>query len=69
MVKVYLCLQCQEAGCERRFTTIYNLNSHMKLHVRPLTEKCQVCAEMFATRRALDVHMEQTHEESDKPYL
>lgn len=62
--------QCQHEGCGRQFTTIYNLQNHAKLHVRPLTEACLVqgCDEKFATKKLLDTHLKHTHGAEAKLY-
>jgi hypothetical protein len=61
---------CSTPGCKRRFTTIYNLASHEKLHTRPNRIVCQVpeCMAKFQTKRALETHMK-THDESLAPYV
>lgn len=61
---------CEEEGCNRRFTTVYNLWSHMKLHTRPNHIVCQVpnCDEKFQTKRALEVHMK-SHDQRHAPYV
>lgn len=61
---------CEVEGCNRRFTTIYNLWSHAKLHSRPNRILCQVpeCQEKFQTKRALELHMK-THDQSHAPYI
>jgi uncharacterized Zn-finger protein len=52
-------LQCEVPGCNRKFTTIYNLKSHMRLHERPCNEHCPEagCGESFPTKRLLEQHM------------
>lgn len=57
-------------GCNRRFTTIYNLWSHEKLHSRPNRIVCQVpdCEEKFQTKRALELHMK-SHDQRHAPYV
>lgn len=61
---------CKIAGCERQFTTIYNLWSHEKLHSRPSKIVCHVpgCEDKFQTKRALELHMK-THDQSHAPYV
>ena len=62
-------LQCTIQGCERRFTTIYNLNAHQKMHERPLEMICPVeaCAARFPTKRSLELHM-RNHDKQHAPY-
>lgn len=61
---------CEVEGCNRRFTTVYNLWSHAKLHSRPNRIVCQVpdCGEKFQTKRALEVHMK-SHDQRHAPYV
>lgn len=61
---------CEVQGCNRRFTTIYNLWSHEKLHSRPNRVVCHVpdCHEKFQTKRALELHMK-SHDQSHAPYV
>ncbi|XP_012275766.1 zinc finger and SCAN domain-containing protein 2 [Orussus abietinus] len=61
---------CEVADCNRRFTTIYNLLSHKKLHSRPNRMACHVpdCQEKFQTKRALELHMTKSHDQSHAPY-
>lgn len=61
--------QCTEKNCNRRFTTIYNLNTHLRLHKRPKCWMCALpeCSQAFHTRRELEVHMK-THKEVEAPY-
>lgn len=61
---------CEVEGCNRRFTTIYNLWSHEKLHSRPNRIVCQVpdCGEKFQTKRALELHMK-SHDQRHAPYV
>ncbi|XP_020294563.1 uncharacterized protein LOC109860105 [Pseudomyrmex gracilis] len=56
--------------CNRRFTTVYNLWSHEKLHSRPNRIVCQVpeCGEKFQTKRALELHMK-SHDQRHAPYV
>ena len=51
--------QCSVEGCGRKFTTVYNLNSHVRLHERPCSEVCPEpgCGASFPTKRKLDLHM------------
>lgn len=60
-------LQC--SYCNKKFTTIYNLKTHVKQHSRPCTEECPVpeCNLKFQTRRELDKHL-RTHEGIEKTY-
>nr|CAD7261030.1 unnamed protein product [Timema shepardi] len=55
--------------CDKRFTTIYNLNAHIKLHRRPAEMACPVdnCKERFQTKRNMEVHMK-THDVQHAPY-
>ena len=64
---LFFSFQCKL--CNKRFTTIYNLNSHMKGHSRPCSEECPVesCGLKFQTRRELDKHLK-THEGVEKTY-
>ena len=66
-VNCLFCFQC--STCGKHFSTIYNLNSHLRLHDRPLNEVCTVegCGEMFPTKRQLDMHMK-NHEGLEKTY-
>lgn len=61
--------QCSEPNCGRRFTTIYNLSSHQKLHLRPAQMVCPVesCGASFQTKRSLELHMK-THDVLHAPY-
>ncbi|XP_063982404.1 zinc finger protein 543-like [Diachasmimorpha longicaudata] len=56
--------------CNRRFTTIYNLWTHEKLHSRPNRIACLVpsCLERFQTKRALEIHMK-SHDQEHAPYV
>lgn len=69
IVTWYNLLQCRIKGCERRFTTIYNLNTHQKLHARPLEMVCPVetCGARFQTKRNLELHMK-SHDRHHAPY-
>nr|CAD7429601.1 unnamed protein product [Timema monikensis] len=55
--------------CDKRFTTIYNLNAHIKLHRRPAEMACPVddCKERFQTKRNMEIHMK-THDVQHAPY-
>ena len=54
---ISLSLQC--TVCRRQFTTLYNLNSHKKLHDRPNIFTCSIeqCNADFQTQRELDNHL------------
>ncbi|XP_015127557.1 uncharacterized protein LOC107048729 [Diachasma alloeum] len=56
--------------CNRRFTTVYNLWTHEKLHSRPNRIACLVpnCLERFQTKRALEIHMK-SHDQEHAPYV
>lgn len=60
-------LQCDFPGCGRRFTTVYNLNTHKKLHERPCTQECPECGLKFPTMRKLDLHLK-NHIGAQKTY-
>jgi uncharacterized Zn-finger protein len=55
----FLCLLFQCTVCRRKFTTLYNLNSHKKLHDRPNIYSCSIeqCSSEFQTQRELDNHL------------
>ena len=61
--------QCTEGDCNRRFTTIYNLNTHIRLHWRPKKWLCslQECSQAFGTRKELEVHLK-THKDVEAPF-
>lgn len=56
-------------SCGRRFTTIYNLNTHSKLHERPAENICTVpgCSASFQTKRRLENHLK-IHDVCYAPY-
>ena len=62
--------QCHHPGCGRKFTTIYNLNTHLKLHERPCTEPCpeEGCGMSFPTKRQLDIHLRTVHQYEDHTF-
>lgn len=55
----FISLWFQCTVCRRKFTTLYNLNSHKKLHDRPNTYSCSIeqCSSEFQTQRELDNHL------------
>ncbi|KAK3608516.1 hypothetical protein CHS0354_010370 [Potamilus streckersoni] len=55
--------------CNKKFSTVYNLNSHKRLHERPCTEICPEdgCRMKFPTKRQLDMHLK-THAGMEKTY-
>ncbi|KAL3841389.1 hypothetical protein ACJMK2_019541 [Sinanodonta woodiana] len=55
--------------CNKKFSTVYNLNSHKRLHERPCTEICPEdgCRMKFPTKRQLDMHLK-THAGLEKTY-
>lgn len=61
--------KCDIDGCGRKFTTIYNLNSHKKLHERPCNEVCPKpnCNQRYPTKRQLDLHLK-NHADVEKTY-
>nr|XP_018902346.1 PREDICTED: zinc finger protein 236-like isoform X1 [Bemisia tabaci] len=55
--------------CERSFSTVYNLHTHLKLHKRPADITCPVeeCNAAFQTKRNLELHL-RVHKEIPAPY-
>ena len=54
--------KCNLPGCEdRSFTTIYNLNTHIKDHVKDDQFQCELCENTFKTQRTLDLHIRNSH--------
>ena len=62
-------IQCSTNGCSRKFTTIYNLKKHVKLHDLPCNEFCSQpgCEEGFRNKRQLERHMKE-HGDALKKY-
>lgn len=59
--------QCEVDGCGRKFSTIYNLKIHLRLHERPATIACPVagCDDLFQTQRHLEQHL-RIHDNPEK---
>lgn len=63
-------LQCDIDGCSRTFTTVYNLNTHKRLHYRPCINECPLesCRQRFPTKKQLDLHLREHENDVEKPY-
>ncbi|XP_046662232.1 myoneurin-like isoform X1 [Homalodisca vitripennis] len=61
--------QCPVDGCNRTFSTIYNVNPHLKRHWRPTTITCTIdnCNKAFQTRKSYDKHLME-HGPEHAPY-
>ena len=53
-------------GCEdRSFSTVYNLNTHLKDHTKEDKFQCTICDIGFKNQRNFDVHMKYEHSKDD----
>ena len=61
--------KCNLPGCEdRSFTTIYNLNTHIKDHAAKDDQfKCNLCEDALKSQRLLDLHMKNSHSKEYVP--
>ena len=54
--------KCNLPGCiDRSFSTVYNLNAHIKTHSVEDTFSCAICVGGFRNQRTLDLHMKSDH--------
>ena len=62
-------ITCHIDGCGKSFTTIYNLNAHLKLHNRDFIYECNKCDRKFQTERDYQVHNGKDHKSEMLPDL
>ena len=57
--------QCDHEGCNKTFSTIYNLNIHTKLHKQLEYVACEVegCGEVFPSKVKLEIHQRKHFED------
>ncbi|MEQ2162973.1 hypothetical protein GOODEAATRI_025416, partial [Goodea atripinnis] len=58
---------CEFEGCGRRFTTVYNLKAHLKVHEQDNAFICEVCNEKFRSATRLTNH-QRVHFAPQRPH-